>query len=54
MAWSLLALSSTVKQGLHKELFFKEVNYFNLGKRVADETFSLVPNGYCGEKNLGS
>lgn len=30
MAWSLLALPSTVKQGLHKELYLKDVNYFNL------------------------
>lgn len=52
MAWSLLALPSTMKQRLHKELYLKHVNYFNLGKRVADERFSLVPNGYYEEKNL--
>lgn len=53
MAWSLLALSTTVKQGLHKELYLNDVNYFNLGKRVVEEKFYLVPSGYCEEKNLG-
>lgn len=52
MAWSLLAQPNTVKQGLHKELSLKDVNYFNLGKTVVDEKFPLVPNYYYEEKNL--
>lgn len=51
MAWSLLAQPSTVKQGLRKELFLKDVNYFSLGKTVV-EKFPLVPNDSCEEKNL--
>lgn len=35
-----------------RDFYLKDVNVFNLGKRVVAENFSLGHNGYCEEKNL--